>query len=382
MLCERPTVCDYKSLNCRRTKLTSKDKLGTPLNNGTNGDTTRNCQNIINHPEQGSFLCGTVSAPWGSNSSHNNNKSEKKKCLSRLTRNDGALSRHKQWLKDMQEKRVQRLKEVEDTARLKMEKDKAFMERQARRRHKIRELEDDHDDTYKFNEKDDDGSRWQDSDKPIDLKGERSGDKRLRPAWSLTECDAENVKKINNIEDEENLLDFVNDLNFDQYFEDMEFRVLMTQLKDRIGNLEKEKKAGKSLLDTMLKSDESSISSDAKYSNNLNYFTALDEYEDTRQKDEIQTIAESIRNSCEASIGPIHSQKSMQMMVSKAHDRIQHSNDAMNRNLPIIAEWENTCGERNMNPPATITHSEDNGARLAGTKSLNKLPFKNRNPAL
>ena len=39
-------------------------------------------------------------------------------------------------------------------------------------------------------------------------------------------------------------------------------------------------------------------------------------------------------------------------------------------------------GEMSMKLPLTIVHKEDDGARLAETKSFNKLPFKNRNPAL
>ena len=50
----------------------------------------------------------------------------------------------------------------------------------------------------------------------------------------------------------------------------------------------------------------------------------------------------------------------------------------------FIAEEENRepMGEIKMNPPITIIHTQDDGARLREIKSLNKLPFKNRNSAL
>lgn len=50
--------------------------------------------------------------------------------------------------------------------------------------------------------------------------------------------------------------------------------------------------------------------------------------------------------------------------------------------LDVIDEYKLSGGERGLAIPVTITHKEDDGARLAETKSLNKLPFKNRNPAL
>ena len=73
---------------------------------------------------------------------------------------------------------------------------------------------------------------------------------------------------------------------------------------------------------------------------------------------DIQSIADSIRSDSNVSVSTIHSRRSLQMLVSSSG------------------------GEMSMKIPLTITHKEDDGARLAETKSLNKLPFKNRNPAL
>jgi len=78
-------------------------------------------------------------------------------------------------------------------------------------------------------------------------------------------------------------------------------------------------------------------------------------------EDDISSIAESVRSN--TSIRSIHSKKSMTALVSKMKEQIE----AME---PIYEE------------PVQVTHTDDDGRRLAETKSLNKLPFKNRNPAL
>ena len=65
-------------------------------------------------------------------------------------------------------------------------------------------------------------------------------------------------------------------------------------------------------------------------------------------------------------MGKIHSQKSLEVLVEKSKNKILLLDD----------------GEKSLNPPIIIKHSEDNGARLAQKTSLNKLPYKNRNPSV
>jgi len=96
-----------------------------------------------------------------------------------------------------------------------------------------------------------------------------------------------------------------------------------------------------------------------------------------KQCDDLQSIAETIRSESSSSVSTIHSRKSLQMMVSKAKERLATVA------LGSILECSDSKGaEVAMALPLTITHKEDDGARLKETKSLNKLPFKNRNPAL
>ena len=98
---------------------------------------------------------------------------------------------------------------------------------------------------------------------------------------------------------------------------------------------------------------------------------------ESNEEDDIQSIAKTIMNNESNLFSSIHSSKSIKMLVKQ-------SCDSLSVPLNVIAEEENRepMGEIKMNPPITIIHTQDDGARLRETKSLNKLPFKNRNPAL
>lgn len=382
ILCRRPTShSDFMATDNAKSNHDNKNGKSTSILRAKNDHHSSSLSSSKNVPE-GSFLCGTVPTPWGNTSAKI--KSEKKKVMSRISKNDGALSRHKQWLKEMEEKRDKKIKEEEEKIRLKNEKSKQFMEKQARRRQRIRQLENESVENNSNDENDESDKGWnqEDTHKNAEM---RSGEKRCRPVWSLTECEAKNVNEIIEAEEEEELMDFVDGLDFDQYFHDMELKVLMTQVKDRVRHLEKQKSSDASLLNTVLKS-EASEAHNEKYNNEdpMRFSNGKEheiEYQDCGDGDhDIRSIAQSIRSNGEGSISSIHSHKSMQMLVSKSRDRLESS--SMKRPLDVIMECNSSRGEIRMKPPITITHTEDNGARLAETKSLNKLPFKNRNPAL
>ncbi|EER12770.1 hepatocellular carcinoma-associated antigen, putative [Perkinsus marinus ATCC 50983] len=63
-------------------------------------------------------------------------------------------------------------------------------------------------------------------------------DRRLkgRPLWSLTEAQAQEAAQV----DEEELLEFAETVNFDEYINDLEFRTALAVMKDRAGKLSRE----------------------------------------------------------------------------------------------------------------------------------------------
>ena len=167
---------------------------------------------------------------------------EKSKVVTRISKNDGALRRHKQWLKQMQEKKEEQIKLREEEERLKEEKKQDFMSKQAKKRARAR-AQDPNIDNCSI---DDDNNSHHNMNEP--LGDAISGEKRSRPAWSLTEADADNVTKSMNIQEEQELMNYVDDLDFESFYGDMELKVLMGQVKDRIRVLERDKNIDESKL--------------------------------------------------------------------------------------------------------------------------------------
>jgi len=77
-----------------------------------------------------SFICGTVAQPWGCNVTID----EKSRILSRLSKKDGALSKHKKWLFELQKRKEEVEKDKEIERKLKEDNKKKFMEREAKKR--------------------------------------------------------------------------------------------------------------------------------------------------------------------------------------------------------------------------------------------------------
>ena len=207
---------------------------------------SHNKGNAINHEKKdaggsgskgNSFVCGTLSKPWGMNVKI----PEKSRVLSRLSRTDGALSRHKLWLREMQEKKEKDAKQIQEEKIMKDRKLKEFMKRQAKLRAKARSEKE---------EKIDEATLEQEQSEEENSNSNRNiaGEKRCRPAWSLTESNAQNVRDESHAREEEELMNYVDDLDFESYYDDLELSVLMSQVKERIKTLEKEKKKDESKL--------------------------------------------------------------------------------------------------------------------------------------
>ena len=171
---------------------------------------------------------------------------EKAKVITRISKNDGALRRHKQWLKQMQEQREEKVRSREEEERLKEEKKCDFMAKQAKKRGRVREQEKTKEDGDPGNCSVDGTGGSSNLNEP--LGDAIAGEKRSRPAWSLTESDADHVSKSLDAQEERDLMNYVDDLDFESFYDDMELKVLMGQVKDRIRVIEREKNVDESKL--------------------------------------------------------------------------------------------------------------------------------------
>lgn len=101
----------------------------------------------------------------------------------------------------------------------------------------------------------------------------------------------------------------------------------------------------------------------------------------TEEEDVIDTNSITTSVMIESTIGSIHSKKSLTALVSKVKERVSN-----NSFMPTInedeTEGEEVVKEKAVPTPVISTVTDDNGARMAEKRSINKLAFKNRNPAL
>ena len=192
-----------------------------------------------------SFICGTVKRPIDSN--NKNAVVAKSRVLKRISKNDSALHKHMQWLKQLQDDRrkVDEKKEIEEQQKLKRRSE--FMEREAKKRLLKKASKEE-----TFCEADIEESslsslppQW--SATPSISGAESSS---VKPAWCQSEAANESAEAMAEINDEADLLDFVHDLDFDQYDQDLELQALMGQVKECIKRLQREKKKDETTLRT------------------------------------------------------------------------------------------------------------------------------------
>mmetsp|Transcript_5546 Transcript_5546/g.8166 ORF Transcript_5546/g.8166 Transcript_5546/m.8166 type:complete len:397 (+) Transcript_5546:172-1362(+) len=352
-----------------------------------------------------SFICGTVAKPWGSNVAI----AEKSRVLTRLSKKDGALSKHKKWLKDLQEERERIEKERENEAQLKEEKKRKFMEKEAKKRSVGWENEDEIINCQGGKEtcKGKSSADWKDNFPPQGGGGGGGGGKEndkptqslTKPAWALTESTSHELNETTEAKEEEELLSFVNDFDLDKYSHDLELQALMDQVKGRIHALQRDMKVDEARLNAAVDSAMAALSAEKLNSTSEIDMSFIHSNGNGKNldgdEDDIQSIAESVRSesSFSSNSGSVHSQKSLQSLVASRSSKAKmgstksfssSSFGPLDPVMEVFHENNSTTsrGEINIQPPILVTHTEDDGARLAETKSLNKLPFKNRNPAL
>lgn len=180
---------------------------------------------------EGGFICGTVKRPWGSNVAI----PEKTRVLNRLSKKDGALSKHKKWLKELKRKKDAKEIEFQQNKEEQEERKRNFIARAAKKRALARGIP--HEEADHLNEYNKQG-----------IGHVQSKQSDIRPVWAMTEAAANTADEQKHICEEENLLSFVENLDFDKYTDDIELQMLMEQVKSRIQCLEKEKRKDESRL--------------------------------------------------------------------------------------------------------------------------------------
>ncbi|GMI44988.1 hypothetical protein TrCOL_g7683 [Triparma columacea] len=333
----------------------------------------------------GSFKCGTVETPLGENVKI----SEHQKMVAKMSKKDSVLSKHKRWLNELQKTKEKLQDEYIASEEKKEAQKEKFMAREAKMRaivrgtigptkHRQEELalmgETADGDEKKVEEKDDGSSTATRVPKlPLvsEPKKSSSKSKMSMPAWAMTEDAAKEVEENKEEEEEEDLMDFVDGLDFDKDIEDLELKVLMDQVRERISKLEDEKGYDEKALNNLLQA-EIERAKRAEKGDDLAEDWADIVAEMGGEDEDIKEIAMTARE--EEGMKEVHSLKSMKALVAQRKDKLEGGGSSID---PIPENDEATLA-----PPRIITHTDDDGTRISGKNQVDKLPYLNRNPAV
>eukprot|EP00985_Skeletonema_marinoi_P029807 scaffold29161_cov76-Skeletonema_marinoi.AAC.1 len=222
-----------------------------------------------------------------------------------------------QWLKQLQDDRrkVDEKKEIEEQQKLKRRSE--FMEREAKKRLLKKASKEE-----TFCEADIEESslsslppQW--SATPSISGAESSS---VKPAWCQSEAANESAEAMAEINDEADLLDFVHDLDFDQYDQDLELQALMGQVKECIKRLQREKKKDETTLRTCVDSETANARAEKLDSQIVVDFVPSNMDANEDESDDLNSIANTVMS--ESTIRSVHSRKSLAVLVTRARERI------------------------------------------------------------
>lgn len=203
---------------------------GVMLCNRPFAGTMANTKTTTNSESKGVFSCGKVPEAPGLNPP----VSLREKAPKRNVK-DSVLTKHKKWLQDLQKARDELEERVRDEARQKEEATQRFKENERMKRELARSLN-----QAKSDSKDSDNDKPEVDSKYNEVKSESKSNKLNRPAWALTEDIAEKKKEHNDELEEDELLNFVEDLDYDNIIDELEIKAVIGRLKERITSLEQE----------------------------------------------------------------------------------------------------------------------------------------------
>ena len=252
-----------------------------------------------------------------------------------------ALSRHKKWLYELAKERERLEKALMEDQLLKEKKKKRFAEREAKMRASIRN-----------------------SDVP-----ETSNDDNVKklPMWALTQNDADERVEREEEEEADDLIDFANNLDIDDFMDKVEMKATMDQMDMRMSALqdqvdEEEKEIRKQEL------GEQRLESKVMALNADNLARHSSETSSVVIDDDMQSVASTVLSECK-SIRSVHSTRSMAVLTKRAKEKILSTVHEDNKLEDIVK-------------PRVITHDEEGGTRISNKSNPSQLPYIHRNPAL
>lgn len=197
----------------------------------------------------------------------------------------------------------------------------------------------------------------------------KKGGNHSRPMWALTKASAD--EKLECLEDQEadDLIDFCNNLDIDQFMDDVEIKARVAQVEQQLAQMqsivEYEEAEGK-------RSERLEQRNDDKYSGgggplNANDLARFDRGGNRNDDDDdTMSVASSVLSECK-SIRSVHSMRSVAALTKRMESK--------------LLEASSSSSESPVNP-RVVTIDEEQGARMQIKTLASNLPYIHRNPAV
>ncbi|EGZ20721.1 hypothetical protein PHYSODRAFT_491744 [Phytophthora sojae] len=296
------------------------------------------------------FLAGNPGEPLGLNVPI---LSEPAHAIRRDKKNT-ALSKHKKWLHDLQKERArlqEALAEDEEAAQKRRER---FSQREAKLREAARSSNNDGEDGA-------DGAG---------LAVEKKSKNLHRPMWALTKATAE--EKLECLEDAEanDLIEFANNLDIDQFMDDVEIKARVAQVEQQLAQVQSivdyEEAEEKRCEREQQRLEELANGGGALNGNDL---SRLGWDRADAKDDDAMSVASSVLSECK-SIRSVHSVRSVAAITKRVEAKLLTDGPAPSEAgsaAPI---------------PRIVTIDEEDGARMQIKTLPSNLPYIHRNPAI
>jgi len=199
-----------------------------------------------------------------------------------------------------------------------------------------------------------------------------------RPAWAVSEAVAEKAAELRQQKEEDDLLNFAQNLDYERYIGDVELQLMMDRLRRRIVELEKEVAADE------LREADSEGRQARREMLRLMSGAEHDLQGDAKDGDKDETNA--AMHAAKALLGDdedmsaVHSAKSVVALLKQAKDKIATVHDAALANR--LALQVQPAEPKVNNEPRIVVHEPNEGARLEVKQDISKLPYMHRNPSV
>ncbi|KAF4320700.1 hypothetical protein BBO99_00004993 [Phytophthora kernoviae] len=336
MLCNRP-------FNGVSSSLAKENRSGTKSNN-----------NVVDN-SKAAFLAGNPGEPLGLNVPI---FSESGRSIRRDKKNT-AMSKHKKWLHDLQKERSrlqEALAEDEEAAQRRRER---FSQREAKMRETVR------------GNNDDDSKDYDAEARPADRKKNLN-----RPMWALTKATAE--EKLETLEDYEanDLIDFANNLDIDQFMDDVELKARVAQVEQQMAQVQSivnyEDAEEKRYEREQQRFEEIANGGGALNGDDLARL-GWDRAGAKEYDDDAMSVASSVLSECK-SIRSVHSVRSVAAMTKRVEAKL------LTNGLGTSTPSEAGCSTPLA--PRVVTIDEEQGIRMQIKTNPSNLPYIHRNPAI